>query len=197
MARTATPPPRTAVPSLVITEDGRPVNLPGMEPLCQITTAGEQYAVRRAVAGDVAAIVDLIAADQIAGQRDGGDLGPYRAAFAAIDADPAQLLVVVDDPAGAVVGTLQLTFIPGLARRGAWRAQIEAVRVHQALRGHGIGGQLIAWAIQESRRRGCALVQLTSAKRRQDAHRFYGRLGFVASHDGFKLRTADAAPLVG
>lgn len=164
-----------------------------MDELAQINTARGQYAVRRAVAEDVAAIVDLIAADQIGRQRDGGDLSPYLAAFAAIDADPAQLLVVVTDPAEAVVGTLQLTFIPGLARRGALRAQIEAVRVQDALRGQGIGGELIAWAIQESRRRGCALVQLTSDKRRQEAHRFYGRLGFVASHDGFKLRPADTA----
>jgi GNAT superfamily N-acetyltransferase len=142
------------------------------------------------VSDDVPAIVDLIAADQIAQHRDGGDLAPYRAAFATIDADPAQLLVAVTDESQAVVGTLQLTFIPGLARRGALRAQIEAVRVHQALRGQGIGGRLIAWAIEEARRRQCALVQLTSDKRRQEAHRFYGRLGFVASHDGFKLAMA-------
>jgi GNAT superfamily N-acetyltransferase len=105
-----------------------------------------------------------------------------------IDADPAQLLVVVADATGAVVGTLQLTFIPGLARRGALRAQVEAVRISRQLRGQGVGGELLAWAIQEAHRRGCALVQLTSDKRRQDAHRFYGRFGFVASHDGFKLR---------
>jgi GNAT superfamily N-acetyltransferase len=161
-----------------------------MDELCRIDLIGRHYIVRRAKADDVPAIVDLLAADQIAQHRDGGDLAPYRAAFAAIDADPAQLLVVVTDEAQAVVGTLQLTFIPGLARRGALRAQIEAVRVHQALRGQGIGGRLIAWAIQEARRRQCALVQLTSDKRRQEAHRFYAQLGFVASHDGFKLKLA-------
>jgi GNAT superfamily N-acetyltransferase len=168
-----------------------------MNELSRIDTAGGQYIVRRAVADDVASIVDLIAADQIGSQRDGGELAPYQAAFAAIDADPAQLLVVVTEPSSAVIGTLQLTFIPGLSRRGAMRAQIEAVRVHHALRGQGIGGKLIAWAIEESRRRGCAVVRLTSDKRRQDAHRFYGRLGFVATHDGFKLRTADTSPAAG
>jgi GNAT superfamily N-acetyltransferase len=167
-----------------------------MDELCRISAAGGEYSVRRATPGDVAAIVDLIAADQIGERRDGGELAPYHAAFAALDADPAQLLVVVTDGPGAVVGTLQLTFIPGLARRGALRGQIEAVRVHHALRGQGIGGELIAWAIQEARRRGCALIQLTSDKRRPDAHRFYGRLGFVASHDGFKLR-ADTAQTAG
>jgi len=135
----------------------------------------------------VRAIVELIAADQIGATRDGGDLAPYERAFAAIDADPAQLLVVAAD-GDAVAGTLQLTFIPGLARRGALRAQVEAVRVRADLRGRGLGHALVAWAIDEARRRGCALVQLTSDKRREEAHRLYGRLGFAATHDGFRLQ---------
>ena len=159
-----------------------------MEPLGQISSRHGAFVIRRAIVEDVAAIVALIAADQIGAARDGGDLAPYTEAFHMIDADPAQLLVVVTEAGGAVVGTLQLTFIPGLARRGALRAQIEAVRVGETLRGQGIGGQMLAWAVAEAQRRGCALVQLTSDKRRQDAHRLYGRLGFVASHDGFKLR---------
>jgi GNAT superfamily N-acetyltransferase len=97
---------------------------------------------------------------------------------------------VVTDAAGAVVGTLQVTYIPGLVRRGALRAHIEAVRVREDLRGHGVGQALVAWAIDEARRRDCALVQLTCDKRRRDAHRFYDRLGFTASHEGFKLRLA-------
>jgi GNAT superfamily N-acetyltransferase len=152
-----------------------------MEVLRTISSHGQQFVVRRAVAEDVAAIVILIAADQIGQERDGGDLTPYTQAFTAIDADPSQLLVVVTDTRGAVVGTLQLTFIPGLSRRGTLRAQIEAVRVSRELRGQGIGGELLAWAIHEAHRRGCALVQLTSDKRRQDAHRLYGRLGFIPS----------------
>jgi GNAT superfamily N-acetyltransferase len=160
--------------------------------LARFSAAGAEYVVRRAARDDVGAIVALIAADQIGATRDGGDLAPYERAFAAIDADPAQLLVAVTDAGGAVVGTLQLTFIPGLARRGALRAQIEAVRVREDLRGGGVGHALFAWAIEEARRRGCALVQLTSDRRRTEAHRFYGRLGFTASHDGFKLRLADA-----
>ncbi len=86
-----------------------------------------------------------------------------------------------------IVATMQLSFIPGLARRGAMRAQIEAVRVHEAYRGRGLGAAILTWAIDEARRRGCALVQLTTDKSRTAAHRFYERFGFVASHEGMKL----------
>jgi len=104
--------------------------------LTQISAAAETYEVRRAAQADVPAIVALLAADQIGATRDGGaDLEPYVRAFAAIDADPAQLLVVVTEPEGGeVVATLQLTVIPSLARRGSLRGQIEAVRVHEDAR---------------------------------------------------------------
>ena len=86
-----------------------------------------------------------------------------------------------------MVGTLQLTVVPGLARRGAFRGQLEAVRVAEGLRGQRLGEAMVRWAVEESRRRGCAVVQLTTDKSRLDAHRFYERLGFVASHQGYKL----------
>jgi ADP-ribose pyrophosphatase YjhB (NUDIX family)/ribosomal protein S18 acetylase RimI-like enzyme len=143
--------------------------------------------LRRATADDVAAIVGLIADDQLGATRDDpAELTAYLGAFAAIDADPAQLLVVLDDGA-AVVGTMQVTFIPGLSRRGATRAQVEAVRVAASRRGQRLGEQMVRWAVDESARRGCALVQLTTDKSRADAHRFYQRLGFTASHEGFKM----------
>jgi GNAT superfamily N-acetyltransferase len=167
-----------------------PCQAGGVSALAHISARGSTYSVRSAVRDDVPAIVELIAADQLGAARDGGDLAPYERAFAAIDADPAQLLVVVTDSGGAVVGTLQVTYIPGLARRGALRAHIEAVRVRDDLRGHGVGQALLEWTVDEARRRECALVQLTCDKRREDAHRFYERLGFTASHEGFKLRLA-------
>ena len=163
----------------------------------RISADGQAYDVRRAERADVPAIVGLIAADQIGAARDGGaDLEPYERAFATIDGDPAQLLVVVAEPGGGVVATLQLTVIPGLARRGSLRGQIEAVRVREDLRGRGLGQALLTWAIDEARRRGCTLIQLTSDKRRADALRFYDRLGFTASHEGLKLRVdrADRPP---
>jgi GNAT superfamily N-acetyltransferase len=147
-------------------------------------------ALRRATAADLPAVVGLLAADQRGATRDGvrdaRDLAAYERAFRAIDADPAHLLLVAD-AGGDIVATLQLSFIPGLARRGTLRAQIEAVRVAARFRNQGLGSAVIGWAIAEARRRGCSLVQLTSDKSRADAHRFYERLGFVASHEGLKL----------
>jgi GNAT superfamily N-acetyltransferase len=155
--------------------------------LAVLSLGPDSYRLRRATADDLPAIVALIAADQFGATRDGGsDLAPYYAAFEQIDRDPAQLLLVAAD-AEIVAGTMQLTFIPGLARQGSLRAQIEAVRVAEEYRGNGLGAAMFAWAIDEARRRGCSLVQLTSDKSRSDAHRFYDRLGFARSHDGFKL----------
>ena len=148
------------------------------------------FAVRRATAADVPAIVGLLADDELGATREAGsdpELTSYRAAFAAIDADPGQLLLVVTAADGQVAATMQLTFIPGLARQGALRAQIEAVRVGAGYRSQGLGEAMITWAIAEARRRGCRMVQLTSDKRRTNAHHFYQRLGFAATHEGFKL----------
>lgn len=142
---------------------------------------------RRAVRTDVVGVVALLADDPLGADREGVDLAPYLSAFDAIDADPGQLLLV-GESFGRIVATFQLSFIPGLSRRGALRAQIEAVRVAESERGSGLGAAMIQWAIDEARRRGCALVQLTTDKQRPDAQRFYERLGFLASHAGMKLR---------
>jgi GNAT superfamily N-acetyltransferase len=161
-----------------------------MDTLAEIDLGPALVTLRAAGQGDIPALVSLLAADQLGttrdGVRDAADLAAYTAAFEAIDADPAHILVVAE-LAGEMVGTMQLSFLPGLARRGALRAQIEAVRVADGNRGSGLGAGMIRWAIDEARRRGCALVQLTTDKSRLDAHRFYQRLGFVASHEGMKL----------
>ncbi|MGO7170725.1 GNAT family N-acetyltransferase [Rhizobium leguminosarum] len=144
---------------------------------------------RLARLSDLAAIVRLLGDDDLGGAReivsDPVD-ARYLSAFAAIEADANQLLAVATDAADQVVGSLQLSFLPGLSRTGMWRGQIESVRVARDLRGSGLGAQFIEWAIAQCAERGCGLVQLTSDKARGDAIRFYGRLGFVASHEGLK-----------
>ncbi|WP_210592317.1 GNAT family N-acetyltransferase [Streptomyces sp. GESEQ-35] len=143
--------------------------------------------IRPATGDDVPAIVAMLADDPLGAQRESSDdLTPYLAALERLSGDPNQHLVVaVRD--GRIVGTLQLTIIPGLSRKGATRSIIEAVRILTDERGSGLGTQLIEWAVDESRHLGCQLVQLTSDASRTDAHRFYERLGFEASHVGFKL----------
>ena len=150
-----------------------------------VTVGGAPLELRRATAGDLPAVVAMLADDPLGAGReaDDGDLTPYRRAFDLVDADPAHVLLVAVD-GDAVVGTLQLSVVPGLARRGSSRGQIEAVRVAAGARGRGLGAVLVGWAVDESRRRGCGLVQLTTDKSRPDARRFYERLGFVASHEG-------------
>jgi GNAT superfamily N-acetyltransferase len=158
--------------------------------LTVVDLGSSSVVLRRATAQDLPAIVNLLATDQLGATRDGvrtpEDLARYQQAFRAIDDDPAHVLMV-GDSGGEVVATMQVSFLPGLARRGALRAQLEAVRVHDSYRSQGLGAAMLGWAIGEARRRGCALVQLTSDKSRTSAHRFYERHGFVASHEGMKL----------
>ncbi|MFD7721126.1 GNAT family N-acetyltransferase [Streptomyces sp. NPDC059814] len=143
--------------------------------------------IRAAGVDDLSEIVAMLADDPLgAGRESPDDLTPYRAAFQRLAGDPNQHLMVAVR-ADRIVGTLQLTVIPGLSRRGSTRSVIEGVRVHKDERGSGLGTRLIQWAVDESRRQGCQLVQLTSDATRTDAHRFYERLGFAASHVGFKL----------
>lgn len=149
----------------------------------------DQLIFRSATSADLPAIIALLADDELGRLRE--VVSPvldsrYVEAFRAIEADANQrLIVVVAD--GAIIGTMQLSFVPGLAQTGAWRGMVEAVRVASALRGRGIGQRMFEWAIGEFRSKGCRIVQLASDKSRPDAHRFYEKLGFRATHEGYKL----------
>ncbi len=150
---------------------------------------GPARVIRRATRGDLPAIVALLADDALGARRERAELplaAGYVAAFDAIERDPCCELVVACE-GDQVVGTLQLDFTPGLSRQGAWRATIEAVRVAAPARSRGAGRAMIEWAIGRAESRGCRLVQLATDRSRVDAHRFYERLGFVASHVGMKL----------
>jgi len=145
---------------------------------------------RAATFDDLPFMVSIIAADDVTGiQMDDPSQAtsePYVAALAAIDADANQSLYIVENE-GQTVGTFQLTYIPGISRTGMLRCVIESVHVSPDHRNKGYGKEMIRWAIETARSRGCGMVQLTSNKKRLDAHRFYRTLGFDQSHEGFKI----------
>jgi GNAT superfamily N-acetyltransferase len=143
---------------------------------------------RHATPEDLPFIVGLIVEDAVVATNDSvadANHADYAAALAAIDADPNQEMFVLED-AGKPIGCFQLSYLPGLMRRGMWRGMIEVVHVSESERNRGYGSQMMRWALERCRERGCGMVQLTSNKKRTDAHRFYERLGFSRSHEGFK-----------
>ncbi len=145
---------------------------------------------REAAAADLERLVQLLADDLLGASREdvSQPLNPrYTQAFASIEADPNNELIVVES-GGELAGMLQLTFIPYLSHTGASRCLIEGVRIAKTYRGKGLGSKFIEWAIERARGKNCSIVQLTSDKQRPDALRFYQALGFTASHEGFKLR---------
>lgn len=151
-----------------------------------ITVDEARFDLCRAVEADLPALVELLADDPLGAARETTTMAPYLAAFREIDADDHQLLLVVRSETTEIVGTMQLTLVPGLARGGAKRLLIEAVRLGADVRGGGLGAALFDWAHGYGRDRGAHLAQLTSDKSRTDAHRFYRRLGYEPSHEGFK-----------
>ncbi|MEU9033637.1 GNAT family N-acetyltransferase [Streptomyces sp. NPDC048352] len=153
-----------------------------------MTEATPELTIRPATEADLPDIVAMLADDPLGATRESpDDLAPYAAALERLTNDPHQH-VVVAVRGERVVGTLQLTIVPGLSRKGATRSIIEGVRIHADERGSGLGTLFVEWAVERSRQENCALVQLTSDATRTDAHRFYERLGFTASHVGFKLQ---------
>lgn len=149
--------------------------------------ATPELKLRRALRADLPRLLELLADDELGRNREADvAAGAYAQAFDTIDRDPNQFLLV-GELDGQVVAMAQISFIPGLTRGGAWRANVEAVRVDFGLRSQGLGAQLMREVEALARKRGCRLIQLTSHKSRSAAHRFYERLGYARSHEGFKL----------
>jgi len=143
--------------------------------------------IRDATRADLPAILELMAQDAMSHTLNAVPLMPeHERALVEIQAHPDHRIVVAELN-GEAAGTMQLSYLPGLGGGGRWRAQVEAVRVRRDLRSRGIGRQMMQWAIERARERGCFLVQLTTNQKRIDAQRFYARLGFQPSHVGMKL----------
>ncbi|GAB5389489.1 MAG: GNAT family N-acetyltransferase [Alphaproteobacteria bacterium] len=137
--------------------------------------------IRRAEASDLPEIIAMLADDELGATREDASDPPnpaYLAAFEAISQDLNQFLAV-GVVEGQVIGCLQLSFIPGLSHKGMWRGQIEGVRVHGDHRGSGLGSDLLRWAIDQCRAKGCGMVQLTTTNSRKKAQQLYQRLGLL------------------
>jgi GNAT superfamily N-acetyltransferase len=149
----------------------------------------DRLTYRAATTADLPFIIDLAAADDVSATINAWRpemAGAYEAVLAEIDANPNEAFFVVEHE-GAAIGMFQLTFLTSLTRPGMWRGFVESVHIIPEERNKGFGGEMMRWAIAHCRARGCGIVQLTSNKRRTDAHRFYEALGFTASHEGFRL----------
>ncbi|PSL40249.1 ribosomal protein S18 acetylase RimI-like enzyme [Planomicrobium soli] len=145
---------------------------------------------RLATEHDLDRIVEMLADDELGSTRERYEKPlpeSYLKAFKAIAADANNELVVASLEK-EVVGVQQITFTPYITHQGGWRATIEGVRTSSSERGKGIGTALIQFAIQRAKERGCHLVQLTTDKKREDALRFYEQLGFIATHEGMKMK---------
>ncbi len=145
---------------------------------------------RQAEEKDLNQLVVMLSDDALGAEREDTSrpLNPkYIRAFEQIARDPNNEVIVIEH-SGQPVGMMQLTFIPSLTHVGSWRCQIEGVRIRSDYRGQGLGKRMLAWAIARARERGCRLAQLTSDKQRPDALRFYEKMGFEATHEGFKRK---------
>jgi len=149
----------------------------------------DRLTYRAATNADLPFIINLAAADDVsrtinAWQPEAAEA--YEAVLAEIDADPNEELFVVER-SGGPIGMFQLTFLTSITRPGMLRGLVESVHIIPTERNNGFGSEMMRWAIERCRARGCGIVQLTSNKRRADAHRFYEALGFIRSHEGFRL----------
>jgi GNAT superfamily N-acetyltransferase len=153
-----------------------------------LSVGDRRYRVRRATRADVPAVVALLADDEMGHAREGADETRYEAAFDVVARDSSQYLAVVRDESGGIVGTMQLTIIPGLLRAGTTRLQIEGLRVAGAERSLGLGAAMLDWAHEHGRVRGASLAQVTTDEARARARSFYERLGYETSHVGLKRR---------
>lgn len=154
-----------------------------------MTETQHDYRFRMASSSDLLCLVQMLSDDALGSQRENPEnLSAYARAFESIEADPNHHIVLIESSEGEVCGMLQLSYLPSLTYQGAWRAQIEGVRVHRDFRRRGLGRLLVTHAIELARGRGCRMVQLTTDKQRPQSLKFYESLNFVASHEGCKLK---------
>lgn len=149
-----------------------------------------RIAIRLADRDDVPLIVEIFAADELGGHGDTADpaaLSGYLAAYDAIERSPVEALYVAEWD-GVVAGTFKTSELTTLTGRGSRSLVVQTVHVRADLRGRGIGHEMMRYCITTAQEAGIASVSLTTNAGRDDAHRFYERLGFERTHFGYKMR---------
>jgi len=150
-----------------------------------------QLSIRPAQREDIATILELSIGGNAKGRKivddpTDADAPEYQRAWDQIEKDETNFYVIAELE-GKPVGCMQVNILHGLAGRGKPRVQLEGVHVRADYRGQGLGSQMIQWASEQAMNSGARMVQLTSSKVRPEAHKFYEKLGFENSHEGFKL----------
>jgi ribosomal protein S18 acetylase RimI-like enzyme len=149
--------------------------------------------IRDATEADLPRLVELLDQLSLDGSREAVEstvADEYRAAFDAIQRDANQRLLVLEAD-GELMGSLVLVIVPNLTHRGKPWATIENVVIDERARGSGLGRRMIQYAIEQAKAAGCYKVALTSHKDREDAHRFYESLGFVSTHEAYRIQLQD------
>jgi GNAT superfamily N-acetyltransferase len=91
--------------------------------------------------------------------------------------DPSSTAYVADAD-GDLLGLVAVHICPFFERTGSW-GRIVALIVSDQARGRGVGGQLVTAAESFATSRGCVRMEVTSGDRRQEAHEFYRRCGYI------------------
>jgi GNAT superfamily N-acetyltransferase len=144
---------------------------------------------KKASKSDLPRLVELLIDDELGSKRDGDfekNKKSYEDMFDLIDKDPNQYLMVILQE-DKIIGTCHLTLVPSLTYKGKIRCQIEALRVCSKMRGKGMGHWVIREAIEWGKKNKAKIFQLTADKRRERVKKFYESLGFVPTHDGYKM----------
>jgi GNAT superfamily N-acetyltransferase len=136
-------------------------------------SASLSYEVRAATAADVPELARLLAL--LGYPIEERVLAERLAAF-----DAAGEMALVADGGERLLGALTIHATPVLHRAGPV-GRLTALVVDDAARGRGVGRALVRAAEAVLAARGCVLLEVTSNRRRTDAHAFYERLGFDAT----------------
>jgi len=141
------------------------------------SSSTDQVQIREAKADDLPALLEL---HRQLVDADGQEISLEQAEklFLRIGNYPDYRIYLAERESGPPVGTFALLIMDSLGHMGTPAAVLEDVVVAEAYRGFGIGRQMIAFATDTARSKGCNKFLFSSGIKRSGAHQFYENLGF-------------------